>query len=52
MQERKRDQEVASTGQRRVAPQAQTPRVVSFFESFFGGGQPQGRPVPPRRITR
>jgi murein L,D-transpeptidase YcbB/YkuD len=50
MQERKRDQEVASTGQRRVAPQAQTPRVVSFFESFFGGGQ--ARPVPPRRITR
>ena len=52
MQERKRDQEVASTGQRRVAPQAQTPRVVSFFEAFFGGGQPQARPVPPRRITR
>jgi murein L,D-transpeptidase YcbB/YkuD len=51
MQERKRDQEVASTGQRRVAPQAQTPRVVSFFEAFFGGGQ-QGRPVPPRRVTR
>jgi murein L,D-transpeptidase YcbB/YkuD len=52
MQERKRDQEVASTGQRRVAPQAQIPRVVSFFEAFFGGGQPQARPVPPRRITR
>jgi murein L,D-transpeptidase YcbB/YkuD len=52
MQERKRDQEVASTGQRRVAPQAQPPRIVSFFEAFFGGGQPQARPVPPRRITR
>jgi murein L,D-transpeptidase YcbB/YkuD len=49
MQERKRD-EVASTSQRRVAP-AQAPRIVSFFESFFGGGQ-QGRPVPPRRVTR
>jgi murein L,D-transpeptidase YcbB/YkuD len=50
MQERKRE-EVASTSQRRVAaPQA--PRIVSFFESFFGGGQPQARPVPPRRITR
>ena len=50
MQERKRD-EVASTSQRRAAPQAQTPRIVSFFEAFFGGGQ-QGRPVPPRRVTR
>jgi len=50
MQERKRE-EVASTSQRWVAaPQA--PRIVSFFESFFGGGQPQARPVPPRRITR
>jgi hypothetical protein len=49
MQERKRD-EVASTSQRR-APQAQAPRIVSFFEAFFGGGQ-QGRPVPPRRVTR
>jgi L,D-transpeptidase YcbB len=52
MQERKRE-EVASTSQRRgAAPQAQAPRIVSFFESFFGGGQPQARPVPPRRITR
>jgi L,D-transpeptidase YcbB len=53
MQERKRE-EVASTGQRRnAAPQAQAPRVVSFFEALFGGGQSQqGRPVPPRRVTR
>ena len=50
MQERKRE-EVASTSQRRAAPQAQAPRIVSFFEAFFGGGQ-QGRPVPPRRVTR
>jgi hypothetical protein len=50
MQERKRE-EVASTSQRRAAPQVQAPRIVSFFEAFFGGGQ-QGRPVPPRRVTR
>ena len=51
-QERKREQEVAATSQRRpgVAP----PRSVSFFEALFGfGGRPtQGRPVPPRGITR
>jgi L,D-transpeptidase YcbB len=50
-QERKREQEVAATSQRRpgVAP----PRV-SFFEALFGfGGRPaQGRPVPPRGISR
>jgi murein L,D-transpeptidase YcbB/YkuD len=51
MQERKRE-EVASTSQRRVAAPPQASRVVSFFEAFFGGGQPQARPVPPRRITR
>jgi murein L,D-transpeptidase YcbB/YkuD len=51
MQERKRE-EVASTGQRRLAaPQA--PRVVSFFEALFGGGHAQqARPVPPRRVAR
>ena len=52
MQERKREQEVAATSQRRpgVAP----PRTVSFFEALFGfGGRPaQSRPVPPRGITR
>src|SRR5262249_53970143 len=52
LQERKREQEVAATSQRRpgVAP----PRSVSFFEALFGfGGRPaQGRPVPPRGITR
>jgi L,D-transpeptidase YcbB len=52
MQERKREQEVVATSQRRsVAP----PRTVSFFEALFGfGGRPavQGRPVPPRGITR
>jgi len=52
MQERKREQEAVSTSQRRpgVAP----PRAVSFFEALFGfGGRPaQGRPVPPRGITR
>ena len=51
MQERK-SEEVASTGQRRLAaPQA--PRVVSFFEALFGGGHAQqARPVPPRRVAR
>jgi murein L,D-transpeptidase YcbB/YkuD len=52
MQERKREQEVVATSQRRpvVAP----PRNVSFFEALFGfGGRPaQARPVPPRGITR
>jgi murein L,D-transpeptidase YcbB/YkuD len=52
MQERKREQEAVSTSQRRpgVAP----PRNVSFFEALFGfGSRPlQGRPVPPRGITR
>jgi L,D-transpeptidase YcbB len=52
MQERKREQEVAATSQRRpgVAP----PRTVSFFEALFGfGGRPaQSRPVPPRGISR
>jgi len=51
MQERKREQEVAATSQRRPGAR---PRTVSFFEALFGfGGRPaQGRPVPPRGITR
>src|SRR5262245_58378488 len=49
-QERKRDEVASSsTSQRRAAPQQQ-PRVMSFFEALFGGGQ--ARPVPPRRVTR
>ena len=52
MQERKREQEAVSTSQRR--PGAGAPRNVSFFEALFGfGSRPaQGRPVPPRGITR
>jgi murein L,D-transpeptidase YcbB/YkuD len=51
MQERKREQEAVSTSQRR--PGGAAPRNVSFFEALFGfGGRPQGRPVPPRGITR
>jgi murein L,D-transpeptidase YcbB/YkuD len=52
LQERKREQEVAATSQRRPAVAA--PRTVSFIEALFGfGGRPaQGRPVPPRGITR
>src|SRR6516164_3420175 len=51
MQERKREQEAVSTSQRRAG--AAAPRNVSFFEALFGfGGRPQGRPVPPRGITR
>jgi hypothetical protein len=39
-----------ATGQRRPAV---APRNVSFFEALFGFGRPtQGRPVPPRGITR
>ena len=51
MQERKREQEVAATSQRRPGAR---PRTVSFFEALFGfGARPaQGRPVPPRGITR
>jgi murein L,D-transpeptidase YcbB/YkuD len=49
-QERKREEEVGATSQRRSVAQ---PRTVSFFESLFGFGRPvQGRPVPPRRVTR
>jgi murein L,D-transpeptidase YcbB/YkuD len=49
-QERKRDEVASSSAtQRRAAPQ-QPPRVMSFFEALFGGGQ--ARPVPPRRVTR
>jgi murein L,D-transpeptidase YcbB/YkuD len=54
-QERKREQEVASSGQRRAVPQVQQPRVFSFFEALFGGGgraPTPARPVPPRGITR
>jgi murein L,D-transpeptidase YcbB/YkuD len=52
MQDRKREQEVAATSQRR--PGGAPPRSVSFFEALFGfGGRPvQGRPVPPRGIAR
>ena len=52
MQERKREQEAVSTSQRR--PGVAAPRNVSFFEALFGFGSrpPQGRPVPPRGITR
>jgi murein L,D-transpeptidase YcbB/YkuD len=47
-QERRRE-EIASSGQRRLA--AQQPRTVSFFESLFGGGRPfQPQPAPPRRV--
>src|SRR5262245_66096146 len=51
LQERKREQEVAATSQRRPVA---APRSVSFIEALFGfGGRPtQGRPVPPRGITR
>jgi L,D-transpeptidase YcbB len=49
-QERKHEEEVATTSQRRAVAQ---PRTVSFFEALFGFGRPaQGRPVPPRRVTR
>ena len=49
-QERKREEEVVATNQRRSAAQ---PRTVSFFEALFGFGRPaQGRPVPSRRVTR
>ena len=49
-QERKREEEVATTSQRRPVAQ---PRTVSFFEALFGFGRPApGRPVPPRRVTR
>jgi L,D-transpeptidase YcbB len=48
-QERKREQEVATTSQRRAA----APRTVSFFEALFGFGRPAyARPVPPRRVSR
>jgi len=51
LQERKREQEVVATSQRRPVA---APRTVSFFEALFGfGGRPgQSRPVPPRGITR
>jgi L,D-transpeptidase YcbB len=50
-QERKRDEVASSSSstQRRAAA-PQQPRVTSFFEALFGGGQ--ARPVPPRRVTR
>jgi murein L,D-transpeptidase YcbB/YkuD len=52
MEERKHE-EVASSTQRRVAPQPQQPRVISFFQALFGGsGPPPSRPVPPRRVAR
>ncbi len=52
LQERKREQEVASAQRRAVAP---PPRTVSFFESLFGGGSSRpapARPVPPRAVSR
>ena len=51
LQERRREQEVVATSQRRPVA---APRTVSFFEALFGfGGRPgQSRPVPPRGITR
>jgi L,D-transpeptidase YcbB len=49
-QERKREEEVATTSQRRPVAQ---PRTVSFLEALFGFGRPApARPVPPRRVTR
>jgi L,D-transpeptidase YcbB len=49
-QERKREQEVVATNQRRSGAR---PRNVSFFEALFGVGRPMpGRPVPPRGIMR
>src|SRR5262249_14815829 len=52
MQERKREQEAVATSPRpaHVPP----PRAVSFVEALFvcGGSAGQGRPVPPRGITR
>jgi murein L,D-transpeptidase YcbB/YkuD len=51
--EERKHEEVASSTQRRVAPQPQQPRVVSFFQALFGGGgPPPARPVPPRRVAR
>ena len=42
LQERKRDQEVASSGQRRVAAPP-PPRIISFFEALFGGRPAQAQ---------
>jgi murein L,D-transpeptidase YcbB/YkuD len=53
-QERKKDQEVASSGsgKKRTAT-AQQPRTVSFFEALFGGGRSfQPAPIPLRRVSR
>jgi hypothetical protein len=53
-QERKKDQEVASSGsgKKRTAT-AQQPRTVSFFEALFGGGRSfQPAPIPQRRVSR
>ncbi len=53
LEDRKREQEVASTSRRRVsAPQPQQPRVFSFFEALFGGGRSPARPTPPRGVSR
>jgi murein L,D-transpeptidase YcbB/YkuD len=53
-QERKHEEEIASTGRRRVAPQPQQPRAFSFFQALFGGGPGYyaPRPVPPRGVSR
>jgi murein L,D-transpeptidase YcbB/YkuD len=49
-QERKKDQEVASSGGQR---RNMMPRTVSFFEGLFGGGRSfQPAPLPPRAIYR
>ncbi|MGA7489746.1 MAG: L,D-transpeptidase family protein, partial [Xanthobacteraceae bacterium] len=53
LEDRKREQEVASTSRRRVsAPQPQQPRVFSFFEALFGGRPGPARPTPPRGVSR
>src|SRR5262249_46666745 len=50
-QQKRRQEEVASSGARRVA--VQQPRTVSFFEALFGGGRAfQPQQLPPRRVAR
>src|SRR5262249_1747420 len=47
LQERKREEEIASLQRRIVIPQR---TVTSFFESLFGGPSYGSRPVPQRRV--